>query len=80
MYDELARRLAPYVELSKDEQERIHDVVRTPLFVTRYFDIRERSGEATLKEAFDTRDLSGIVLGEKIDAFFEVHCSPVLAA
>lgn len=82
--DELARRLAPYVELSKDEQERIHDVirrfVRTPLFVARYFDIRERSGESALQEAFEARDLSGIALGDKVDAFLKFiarRCSPL---
>jgi ERCC4-related helicase len=73
LHDELARRLAPYVELSGEDQELIQDVVRrfvrTPLFVARYFDIHARSGESTLQEALDTRDLSGASLGEKIDAF-----------
>ncbi len=69
----LARRLAPYPELSGEEGELIQDVVRrfvrTPLFVGRYFDIHARSGEHTLQAAFDTRDMSGASLGEKIDAF-----------
>lgn len=83
LHDELARRLAPYSELSNDEQERIHDVVRrfvrTPLFVARYFDIHARSGESALQEAFDTRDLSGISLGQKTEAFLRFiarRCSP----
>lgn len=83
LYDELARRLAPYTELSSTEQELIQDVVRrfvrTPLFVGRYFDIHARSGEQTLTEAFDTRDMSGASLGEKIDAFLKFvakRCSP----
>jgi hypothetical protein len=72
---ELARRLAPYPELNNDERELIQDVVRrfvrTPLFVGRYFDVNARSGERTLQEAFDTRDMSGASLGEKIDAFLK---------
>ena len=64
---ELARRLAPYPELNNDERELIQDVVRrfvrTPLFVGRYFDVNARSGERTLQEAFDTRDMSGASLG-----------------
>jgi ERCC4-related helicase len=71
--NELARRLAPYVELSAEEQELIQDVVRrfvrTPLFVARYFDVQARSGEATVQAAFDARDMSGASLGDKIDAF-----------
>lgn len=81
--DELTRRLAPYTELSDDEREQIHDVVRrfvrTPLFVARYFDIDARSGKETLQAAFDTRDLSGVALGEKIDGFLKFiarRCSP----
>jgi Helicase conserved C-terminal domain len=70
---ELARRLAPYVELSAKEQELIQDVVRrfvrTPLFVARYFDVYARSGEAALRAAFDARDISGASLDDKIDAF-----------
>jgi ERCC4-related helicase len=73
--NELARRLAPYAELSTEEQELIQDVVRrfvrTPLFVARYFDVQARSGEATLKAAFDARDMSGASLGDKIDAFLK---------
>ena len=83
LFNELERRLAPYVELSDEEQELIHDVVRrfvrTPLFVARYFDVRERSGELTLQAAFGTRDMSGASLGEKIDAFLKFiakRCSP----
>jgi ERCC4-related helicase len=71
--NELARRLAPYEELSPKDQELIQDVirrfVRTPLFVARYFDFQARSGEATLQAAFDARDRSGASLGDKIDAF-----------
>lgn len=81
--DEVARRLAPYAELNGDEREQVHDVVRrfvrTPLFVARYFDIRARSGKETLQTAFDTRDLSGVALGEKIDSFLKFiarRCSP----
>jgi ERCC4-related helicase len=83
LHDELVRRLAPYSELNSDEQEQIHDVVRrfvrTPLFVARYFNIHARSGESALQEAFNARDLSGISLGQKTDAFlkFIAHrCSP----
>jgi ERCC4-related helicase len=83
LHDELARRLASYVELSIEEQQQIHDVVRrfvrTPLFIARYFDIRARSGKSALREAFDTCDLSGISLGQKIDAFLRFiaqRCSP----
>jgi ERCC4-related helicase len=83
LYDELARRLAPYAELDSEEQELIQDVVRrfvrTPLFVGRYFDVQAHSGEQTLKAAFDTRDMSGASLGEKIDAFLKFiakRCSP----
>jgi ERCC4-related helicase len=72
---ELARRLSPYTELSSQEQELIQDVVRrfvrTPLFVARYFDVLARSSEATLKAAFDARDMSGASLGDKIDAFLK---------
>ncbi|UGA43037.1 DEAD/DEAH box helicase [Bradyrhizobium quebecense] len=75
LHEELARRLAPYVELSSEERNHIQDVVRrfvrTPLFVARHFDIDARSGESTLREAFGTRDLSGISLGEKIDSFLK---------
>jgi hypothetical protein len=71
--DELARRLAPFVELTAEEQELVQDVVRrfvrTPLFVARYFDVNTRSGEATLQAAFDAKDSSGASLGDKIDAF-----------
>jgi ERCC4-related helicase len=71
--NELARRLAPYAELNSEEQGLIQEVVRrfvrTPLFVGRYFDVNTRSGEQALKAAFDTRDMSGASLGEKIDAF-----------
>ncbi|MCA6098166.1 DEAD/DEAH box helicase [Bradyrhizobium australafricanum] len=81
--DELIGRLAPYAELSDGEREKVHDVVRrfvrTPLFVARYFDIRARSGKETLQAAFDTRDLSGVALGEKIDGFLKFiarRCSP----
>lgn len=81
--DELTRRLAPYAELNDDEREQVHDVVRrfvrTPLFVARYFDINARSGKETLQTAFDTRDLSGVALGEKIDGFLMFiarRCSP----
>lgn len=80
---ELARRLAPYPELSGDEHELIQDVVRrfvrTPLFVGRYFAFQERSGERTLQTAFETRDVSGASLGDKIDAFLRFivkRCSP----
>jgi ERCC4-related helicase len=83
LYDELVRRLAPYTELSSTEQQLIQDVVRrfvrTPLFVGRYFDVNARSGEQTLTAAFDTRDMSGASLGEKIDAFLKFiakRCSP----
>jgi superfamily II DNA or RNA helicase len=83
LFNELARRLAPYVELSAAEQELIQDVVRrfvrTPLFVARYFDVQARSGDATLKAAFDARDMSGASLGDKIDAFLKFiakRCSP----
>ena len=83
LYDELARRLARYPELSGEEQDLIQEVVRrfvrTPLFVGRYFDIDARSGERTLTAAFDTRDSSGASLGEKIDAFLKFiakRCSP----
>lgn len=73
--NELARRLAPYPKLSSEDQELIQDVVRrfvrTPLFVARYFDVHARSGEPTLQAAFDTRDISGASLSEKIDAFLE---------
>lgn len=73
--NELARRLAPYVEVNSEDQEMIRDVVRrfvrTPLFVARYFDVHARSGEPTLHAAFDTRDMSGASLGEKIDAFLK---------
>ena len=73
LFNELARRLAPYPELTSEDQELIQDVVRrfvrTPLFVARYFDVHARSGEETLQAAFDTRDMSGASLGEKIDAF-----------
>jgi ERCC4-related helicase len=72
---EVARRLAPYAELDSDDRELIQDVVRrfvrTPLFVARYFDVQARSGESTLQAAFDTRDMSGASLGEKIDAFLK---------
>ena len=72
---ELARRLAPYLELSSAEQELILDVVRrfvrTPLFVARYFDIHARSGGDTLQAALDTRDMSGASLSEKINAFLK---------
>lgn len=72
---ELTRRLAPCTELSSEDQELIHDVVRrfvrTPLFVARYFDVHARSGEPTLQAAFDTRDMSGASLHEKIDAFLK---------
>ncbi|PAY09505.1 hypothetical protein CK489_08230 [Bradyrhizobium sp. UFLA03-84] len=81
--DELTRRLALYAELNDEEREQVHDVVRrfvrTPLFVARYFDIRARSGKETLQVAFDTRDLSGVALGEKIDGFLKFiarRCSP----
>jgi hypothetical protein len=80
---ELERRLAPYSELSAEEQELILDVVRrfvrTPLFVARYFDIHARSGEQTLQAALDARDMSGTSLSEKIDAFLKFitkRCSP----
>jgi ERCC4-related helicase len=73
--NELTRRLAPYAELSAEERELIHDVVRrfvrTPLFVARHFDVEARSGEAALKAAFDARDMSGASLGDKIDAFLK---------
>lgn len=73
LFNELSRRLAPYTELTNDDRELIQDVVRrfvrTPLFVARYFDVRARSGEETLQEAFATRDMSGASLGEKIDGF-----------
>jgi ERCC4-related helicase len=66
MHDELA---------SGEDQDLIQDVVRrfvrTPLFVARYFDIHARSGESTLQEALYTRDMSGVSLGEKIDAFLK---------
>jgi len=72
---ELAKRLAPYPELGSDERKTINDVVRrfvrTPLFVGRHFDVNARSGERTLQTAFDTRDISGVSLGEKIDAFLK---------
>jgi superfamily II DNA or RNA helicase len=81
--NELARRLAPYAELSNEEQELIQDVVRrfvrTPLFVGRYFDVHARSGGSTLTAAFDTRDVSGVSLAEKIDAFLKFiakRCQP----
>jgi len=71
--DELARRLAPFTELTAQEQELVQDVVRrfvrTPLFVARYFDVTNRSGEATLQAALDAKDSSGASLGDKIDAF-----------
>lgn len=80
--DELAQRLSPYVDLSGEEQEQIHDVVRrfvrTPLFIARYFDIRARSSKSALGEAFGARDLSGISLGQKIDSFLRfiaLRCS-----
>jgi ERCC4-related helicase len=73
--DEITRRLAPYSELNDQERAQIHDVVRrfvrTPLFVARYFDIHVRSGKDALQTAFDTRDLSGVALGEKIDGFLK---------
>jgi ERCC4-related helicase len=72
---EVTRRLAPYAELSSEDRELIQDVVRrfvrTPLFVARYFDVHARSGELTLQAAFDTQDMSGASLGEKIDAFLK---------
>ena len=81
--NEVARRLTPYAELNREERELIQDVVRrfvrTPLFVGRYFNVRARSGEPTLQAAFDTRDMSGASLGEKIDAFLKFiakRCSP----
>ncbi|WP_426441104.1 helicase-related protein [Bradyrhizobium genosp. P] len=80
---ELERRLAPYPELSAEEQHLIQDVVRrfvrTPLFVARYFDIHARSGEQPLQAALDTRDMSGASLSEKIAAFLKFvakRCSP----
>jgi ERCC4-related helicase len=83
LYDELARRLAPYRKLNSQETDLIQDVVRrflrTPLFVGRYFDVDARSGERTLQAAFANRDMSGASLGEKIDAFLEFiakRCSP----
>lgn len=79
----LERRLALYPELSAVERAKIQDVVRrfvrTPLFVVRYFDIHARSGEQALREALDTRDMSGASLSEKIDAFLKFiakRCSP----
>jgi len=75
LHNEVTKRLAPYAELSSEDQELIQDVVRrfvrTPLFVARYFDVHARSGEPTLQAAFDTRDMSGASLGEKIDAFLK---------
>jgi superfamily II DNA or RNA helicase len=78
LYDEVARRLAPFVELADDERELIQDVirrfVRTPLFVARYFDVQDRSGDATLQAAFKTTSL-----GDQIDAFLKFiakRCSP----
>ena len=78
LYDEVARRLAPFTELADDERELIQDVVRrfvrTPLFVARYFDVQARSGDATLQAAFKTTSL-----GEQIDAFLKFiakRCSP----
>ena len=80
---ELARRLAPYPEVTENERIEIQDVVRrfvrTPLFVARYFDIGARSGERAIQAAFEKRDASGASLGEKIDAFLRFiarRCSP----
>ena len=73
--NELAKRLQLYPQLTNEDRELIQDVVRrfvrTPLFVARYFDVHARSGERTLQLAFDTRDMSGASLGEKIDAFLK---------
>jgi ERCC4-related helicase len=81
--DELARRLAPYSDLSSDEKDLIQDVVRrflrTPLFIGRYFDVSARSSEHLLQVAFATQDMSGASLGEKIDVFLKFivkRCSP----
>jgi len=83
LHNELVRRLEPYAELSSEDRNHIQEVVRrfvrTPLFVARYFDIHARSGEDALQEAFGTRDLSGISLGEKIDSFLKFiaqRCTP----
>ncbi len=81
--NELAKRLDLYPQLTNEDRELIQDVVRrfvrTPLFVARYFDVHTRSGERALQSAFDTRDMSGASLGEKIDAFLKFiarRCSP----
>jgi ERCC4-related helicase len=80
---ELTTRLAPFPELGEAERDRIRDVVRrfvrTPLFVARYFDIKAKSGEGALRTALESRDGSGVSLGEKIDAFLwfiAKRCSP----
>jgi len=82
--NELRRRLAPYPELKSNEQDLIQDVVRrflrTPLFVGRYFTVQARSGEHTLQEAFDKRDMSGASLGEKVDTFSEIYREEMLAS
>ena len=82
--NELTRRLALYPELKSDEQALIQDVVRrflrTPLFVGRYFDVHARSGERALQAAFGNKDISGIALGDKIDAFLKFiakRCLPL---
>jgi len=73
---ELARRLAPYPELSNNEMEDIKVVVRrflrSPLFVGRYFkDVTARSSKLTLDKAFAKQDKSGVPLSKKIDDFLK---------
>jgi ERCC4-related helicase len=69
--------------LSADERTFIKDVVRrfvrTPLFVARFFDVRQRSGHEALETALVTQDASGVTLRSKIEAFVRFiadRCEP----
>lgn len=75
--------MAEFTELTGEEKQAIHDVVRrfvrSPIFAARYFDVTKRASHELLDEAFRTSDQSGISLDQKLQMFLRFiakRCEP----